>query len=193
MPARKLPPNDILVKMYQSGMSTSEISENLGNVKPVTVVSMLRRIGVKMRAPADADRLARSKNRKSTTKYWEGKKQPTDMVERRAAKTRGENHYLWKGGKAKRDYRKVIDKVECFNCGEKENLNIHHVDGDHYNNSNENLMVLCVSCHLSYHKKEYWAAIREGKEPPKTNAPIGWNKPLQRQRLCQPSLLLATA
>lgn len=176
MPARKLPPNDVLIEMYQSGMSTTEISESLGNVKPVTVVSMLNRLGVQMRTPAEADKISRRKSRKTITKYWEGKKQPADMVERRISQIRGEQHYLWKGGKSKRDYRQVVEKVECSNCGVNENLGIHHIDGDHYNNTPENLDVLCVSCHMSHHKKKYWIAVKNGESPPRTNAPIGWNR-----------------
>jgi 5-methylcytosine-specific restriction endonuclease McrA len=37
----------------------------------------------------------------------------------------------------------------CAYCGlhQKENLSIHHVDGDKTNNEYENLIVLCHCCH----------------------------------------------
>lgn len=95
------------------------------------------------------------------------------MTERRVSKIRGENHYLWKGGDSRRDYRKKIKKISCEKCRGKLNPCIHHKDLDHYNNDPENLQVLCVSCHLELHKKLYWEAKRKGVEY-KNNSPIGW-------------------
>ena len=42
---------------------------------------------------------------------------------------------------------------ECEKChisewmGQKLTLELHHIDGDHYNNSLENLQILCPNCH----------------------------------------------
>lgn len=47
---------------------------------------------------------------------------------------------------------------------------------DHYDDRAENLQVLCVSCHISLHKKKYWESIRNGKSPKKSNAPCGWGR-----------------
>ena len=49
---------------------------------------------------------------------------------------------------------------ECSNCGSKDNLHIHHLDGDMTNNALANLMTLCGSCHGKWH----WA---NGKSIPK--------------------------
>lgn len=49
------------------------------------------------------------------------------------------------------------DEYKCRNCGIDKNLEIHHIDGTGYksigdpkksNNSLENLMTLCHSCHI---------------------------------------------
>ena len=98
------------------------------------------------------------------------------MVERRVSKIRGEAHYLWSGGKSKRDYRKGTKKEKCARCGSRTNLCIHHENLDHYDNAPDNLTVLCVSCHASIHKQAYWDAVHTGQKPPRSNAPIGWRR-----------------
>jgi hypothetical protein len=175
MPARKLPPNDEVVAMYNGGLSSSEIADKCG-VKPVTVVSLLTRLGVPRRGPSEADRISRSRGRKPIIKFWEGKTQTPEMVESRISKIRGENHYLWKDGMSRRRYRGVVAKEKCEECGAIDNLGIHHLDDDHYNNDPENLQVLCVSCHMSTHKTAYWKAKREGRPTPKSNGPVGWTR-----------------
>jgi hypothetical protein len=175
MPSRKLPPNSTVIAMYESGMSTGQIAEQCG-VKPITVVSMLARLGVPRRSAGDADRLARSTGRKQATRFWLGKQQPAEMVEKRISKIRGENHWLWKGGIANRAYRKAISKKVCDHCGATEDLGIHHRNDDHYDNRPENLQVLCNSCHISLHKTAYWEAKRNGEETPKSNGPVGWKR-----------------
>ena len=175
MPKRKLPPNQEVIDMYQSGMSTGEIAEKC-NVKPVTVCSLLSRLNVVMRNPKEAAVLRTKNGRCKAVKYWLGKKQPRDMVEKRISKIRGSKHYLWKGGNNKRPYRNVVKKEICSECGSRLNLCIHHIDYDHYSNHPDNLQVLCVSCHLSLHKQSYWDAIHQGKTPPKSNGKVGWIK-----------------
>lgn len=172
MPNRKLPPNNEVIKMYEAEMSCGEIAEHCG-VAPVTVYSLLTRIGYKTRTPKEAAVIRNKRGRANIQSFWQGKKQPLEMVEKRISKIRGENHWLWKGGKSRRQYRNVIEKYKCAICKTKSNLDIHHIDLDHYNNDPENLQVLCVSCHISLHKKLYWKAKRNGTEY-KNNSPIGW-------------------
>ena len=44
--------------------------------------------------------------------------------------------------------------TECVNCGESERqLLVHHKDGDRDNNKDENLSVICYSCHNRHHIK----------------------------------------
>ena len=44
------------------------------------------------------------------------------------------------------------DSKKCQRCGEEENLHVHHIDHDSRNNLLENLVVLCQSCHIGYHR-----------------------------------------
>ena len=175
MPSRIVPPNDVLKDLYDSGMSAREVAEHLGlNIN--TIAGALRRAGIINRTTEETKALQRARGIiVGTGRYWLGKKQPAEMGEKRVSKIRGEKHYLWKGGKRRRPYRKKIQREKCLQCGSKLNLGIHHVDFDHYNDDPENLQVLCVSCHMRLHKLAYWAAIRAGEEPPRSNGPIGWN------------------
>jgi hypothetical protein len=176
MPKRIVPPYDELKKMYDSGMSAREIAVALGLNKN-TIASALMREGISSRTPQETVAMQRERGiEHPKTRYWLGKKQPREMVEKRASKIRGENHYLWKGGKSRREYRNKVKKDKCANCKSRLNLGIHHIDFDHYNNDPENLTVLCVSCHMSLHKKAYWDAIRAGETPKKSNAPTGWDR-----------------
>jgi len=161
--------------MYSSGMSSGEIAERC-NVKPITVISLLSRLDVPRRSAKVAAKIRNESGRSNTQSYWLGKKQPKEMVEKRINKIKGENHYLWKGGFSKRDYRGLVKKEICQECGSKLNLGIHHINIDHYDNSPENLQVLCVSCHMSIHKKLYWEAKRKNLPIPKSNGPVGWEK-----------------
>jgi predicted transcriptional regulator len=88
----------------------------------------------------------------------------------------GEANGRFKDGSQSRMYRVSIEKDECKRCGAKKNLCVHHKNDDHYDNRIENLEVLCNSCHLSHHKTMYWKARREGRQTPKSNGPVGWEK-----------------
>jgi 5-methylcytosine-specific restriction endonuclease McrA len=39
---------------------------------------------------------------------------------------------------------------QCLHCGRTRKLHCHHIDHNRSNNSPENLMVLCESCHMTY-------------------------------------------
>ena len=40
----------------------------------------------------------------------------------------------------------------CIKCGERERINVHHIDLDRGNNSASNLVLLCNSCHTKFHR-----------------------------------------
>ncbi len=46
------------------------------------------------------------------------------------------------------------DNHQCTNCGTEEKIMIHHIDQDKRNNTLENLIVLCISCHPKIHGRE---------------------------------------
>jgi len=173
MPARKLPPDEVLIKMYLDGLSDGEIAKELG-INKNTVAGGLYRLSKKglleMRSLSDAIRLGYQKGtRTPPSAWWLGRKQPPEMVEKRISKIRGENHYLWKGALHHRSYRDMIDKEECAKCGSKEQLLIHHINEDHSDNTLENLQVLCSPCHTTLHKTKYWEEVRKGERPPPQN------------------------
>ena len=70
---------------------------------------------------------------------------------------KGEANGRYVHGMASTLYRKKITKKECNRCGTKDQLLVHHKNGDHLDNKKVNLEVLCSPCHTSHHKKEYWA------------------------------------
>ena len=78
----------------------------------------------------------------------------------------GENNAAWKGGTSKfpygpewnqvlRDEIRERDNYICQECGIAEKgyaHDVHHIDGDKFNNSENNLILLCHSCHA----KQQW-------------------------------------
>ena len=182
MGKRVVPSNDELARLYGLGMSATEIARDLGLSKD-TVSSALTRAGISTRTPKETKKLQASRGViPKVTRYWLGKTQPPEMVEKRISKIRGERHWLWKGGKSdRRDYRKVVEKDDCSRCGARMNLAIHHINYDHYDNRPENLAVVCVSCHASLHKQAYWNAVHSGNKPQRSNGPVGWTRKGVRQ------------
>jgi len=52
------------------------------------------------------------------------------------------------------NYRKIAFEnhgEKCVLCGADENIQVHHIDGDHANSDPENLMPVCNSCHGKIH------------------------------------------
>lgn len=173
MPPRKLPPNDVLRELYESGLCLAEIAERY-DCADCTVGQAMQRAGIPRRSQSAAQRLSFRKGRSVPPRYWMGKKQPRELVARRVAPITGPNHYLWKGGKTRCGYRRAVDKEVCARCGATEHLSIHHVNLDHYDNRPENLQVLCRRCHIGFHKHLYWECYRRGLECPKSTGPCHW-------------------
>lgn len=173
MPPRKVPDDATLVAMYERPMSPREMADELGLSKNTVAAALARIPGFKKRSVSEAQKLTFQQGRKPLN-WWKGKKQPRAMVEKRVSKIRGEKHYLWKGGKSIRPYRQKIPKERCAICGATTNLCIHHIDFDHYNNAEDNLVAICVSCHLSLHKRAYWDAVKDGREPPRSTGEAHW-------------------
>lgn len=70
---------------------------------------------------------------------------------------KGKNEQLY--SPAHHSARKVaymIDtkKYVCEICGATENIDVHHKDGNYQNNSSDNLVTLCRSCHMKIHRKK---------------------------------------
>jgi 5-methylcytosine-specific restriction endonuclease McrA len=49
---------------------------------------------------------------------------------------------------------------ECVECGSAEEIEVHHIDADRWNNRLENLVPLCHDCHMKVHNGadgyEHW-------------------------------------
>ncbi len=156
MAPRKVPPDDVLVELYASGLSTLEIGKRY-DVSATGVQRILRRLGVS-RPHSECIRLA----------YVSARRPRPDLS--------CEKNPRWKDGRQRRAYRNLVPKRVCATCGVASGLGIHHIDPDHYNNARENLQVLCNPCHMALHKKLYWEARAAGRETPRGNGPVGWNR-----------------
>ena len=151
-----LPDDATLVLLYQNGLSMAAIAKKYG-VHPNSVLQHFNRIGMNRRSQSAATKLG----------YASGR--------RRVTVKRGTEHYMWKDGRSRRDYRKVIAKKVCARCEVTKKLLIHHVDFDYYNNNKDNLQVLCLPCHSSLHKKAYWDAVKAGKKPKVSTGDCHWS------------------
>jgi hypothetical protein len=80
---------------------------------------------------------------------------------------KGEKSYLWEGGVSFEPYsidwtdtlKKAIRERDCYICqvcSEYGNT-VHHIDYNKKNGNSNNLITLCVSCHIKTNKnREYW-------------------------------------
>lgn len=48
--------------------------------------------------------------------------------------------------------RKLVPAGPCRTCGKPDAMDVHHRDGDHRNNSPENLERICRGCHIRHHQ-----------------------------------------
>ena len=69
--------------------------------------------------------------------------------------------------------------VRCQDCGSHNNLEVHHRDRNHFNNSDDNLILLCKPCHAQEHLNNGQPEIarlilspRKYRRRPSRNCPI---------------------
>jgi hypothetical protein len=79
-----------------------------------------------------------------------------------------------------RHVRRRHQRLRCEHCGSTSRIGLHHKDEDRTNNSFENLLTLCPTCHT----KEHW---RTGKKPWRKHPPscTVCTKPAKRLGLCE--------
>ena len=112
----------------------------------------------------DRPELGKLCRRKQLEKRW----LDPEQHEKASKRTKGFNNYFWKGGHSRvygeefTPYLKIKVKIrdgwKCTSCAapRKDNvLDIHHIDGDKLNNSMDNLISLCKSCHGKVQKKSF--------------------------------------
>ncbi len=54
-------------------------------------------------------------------------------------------------------YKQIVHNLlgkECQNCGGKDNLHIHHINGNHKDNNIKNIKILCRKCHFELHRSK---------------------------------------
>lgn len=169
---KHLPDSDIATA-YLGGKSSYQLAEEFG-VSPGVIMRRLRTLGIPLRSPKERCVNRELQGRSKYVAPWQGKHLSAETKAKMSAKLSGPGNGRWKDGSHSCLYRNVVKKEQCFRCPSRANLGIHHVDFDHYNDAPENLQVLCVSCHMSLHAVERETAKREGREPKRSNGPIGW-------------------
>jgi len=91
----------------------------------------------------------------------------------------GENSNKWQGGKSFEEYGVEFDKdlkrdirerdgFHCRNCFDEESrLDVHHIDYEKKNASHDNLITLCISCHMkTNYNREKWTVFYKAKMVP---------------------------
>jgi len=75
-------------------------------------------------------------------------------IPRRPRARFGKWNGMYKHGKRSRLYLKIVCRERCAECESrnKDELVVHHKDGDRDNNRRENLLVVCRGCHNRIHK-----------------------------------------
>ncbi len=59
---------------------------------------------------------------------------------------------------------------KCVSCGFDKLVEIHHLDGDHNNTSNSNLIGLCPNCHKMIHNYNFYKEIKKNLKEKGYNA-----------------------
>jgi hypothetical protein len=97
---------------------------------------------------ANRRRIWKEESKKKISERFKGKSLPEEHVR----KLSGENNYNWNSDSLYRsgvEFRK--HPKPCEVCGTTLNLVMHHKDGNHKNNTLENIMWLCRKHHLYFH------------------------------------------
>ena len=67
----------------------------------------------------------------------------------------GKDAANWRGGVSRKWALRTFKEKECWACGATSiYLELHHIDGDKRNNTKENLVTLCKSCHTKIHRNQ---------------------------------------
>lgn len=102
------------------------------------------------------------------------------ITDSRVKKQSGKNHYRYNTNKDQtydtifynKSYRSMIlesQNNKCFGCDSTTALCLHHIDENKQNNSNDNLIFVCRSCHMKIHsnkqyKQKFNNSVKQHKE-----------------------------
>lgn len=159
-------------KWYQEeNLSQRQIAKKLG-CSQFKVKTLMREYGIKARSFSEAQKInernpwkhkteehkeriseAMEKSwKKNPNQGWKGKQRPEET------KRKISNAQIITGqGRNFKEYRKLAEKLfegKCLKCGARDELCVHHKNGNHYDNKPENLELLCRKCHMSLHRRE---------------------------------------
>lgn len=156
---------DAVEEMYSSGKSTRAIAEVVGH-SHTWVRRRLEQLGVPRRTHQEA---AAKQVRYNTCVVCGAVFRPPANLERKTCSGSclrvynqrtgcGKNSPNWTGGRSQARYQRIrrISKLQiCESCGRSDGrLDTHHRDRDRSNNTPDNIMVLCASCHAKLHYVE---------------------------------------
>jgi 5-methylcytosine-specific restriction endonuclease McrA len=111
----------------------------------------------------------KNKMSKIQKKIWENSPERKENI-------RGENHWAWSYGKSKEPYsidwtdslKTMVKKRDGYRCQRclthkselPSTLNVHHIDYNKKNSVLDNLITLCVSCHIKTNmNREKWESV----------------------------------
>lgn len=129
---------EIMEKACEGALSIAQVCRNLG-LKPVggnykTVKSNLDRFGI------DVSHF--------TGQRWNKGLKHIDKTSRYSLDDILKENVDYKSSDLKeRLIAAGLKKNECEICGYAENLELHHINGNHYDNRLENIQILCPNCH----------------------------------------------
>lgn len=131
-----------------------DANPNYGKPRPDHVKDAVRRARTGSKA-STATRQKMSESRRGKPKSPEWRAAISESLRANpAVSRRGEANANFRHGEFvdERVYREMVDLSACSECGvEGVILEVHHRDGDHFNNTIDNLQVLCKRCHGKKH------------------------------------------
>ena len=132
-------------------MPKAEICRRL-HCKPLTLNSYLVKMGIEYKGNPHRENMKHKEAYRPASAYFDNKK--------RISSCRLKEKLIYDG----------IKELKCERCGLKEWLNepipleLHHINGNHYDNSLSNLQILCPNCHsLTYNNSGKSVRIKSKK------------------------------
>lgn len=159
-----------IIKKHFSSDGLDKCLEYLPHRSVPSIKHKAYRLGIYLKNPNHANgpkqHSLEAKQKMSDT--HKGKPFPeSHLINLRKAHMSGEQHPNWKDGRSFKEYGpefngklkqkiKGRDKFICQRCNKKrtwKRLIVHHIDYDKTNNSEKNLISLCINCHVKHHQK----------------------------------------
>jgi len=133
-------PDEELKRLYTQELKNQDELAELYGCSQATIHNRLIKLGIQLRSKATAQRM-RNQDPQKRNQGRPGESNP---------------NYKHGGYIADRIYHQLIERRSCAECGSRQQLIVHHGNGNHEDNALGNLTVLCHSCHSRLHKTTYW-------------------------------------